>query len=42
LAIWARLSSLLLDEERVMNLQIFSPMTDDNQERGLLTCSSKY
>jgi hypothetical protein len=32
LAIWARLSSLLLNEERVMNLQIFSPMTDDNQE----------
>jgi hypothetical protein len=33
---------LLLNEKCVINLQIFSPMTDGNQENGLLTCSSKF
>jgi hypothetical protein len=40
LAIWARVSTLLVDEELVMNLQIFSPLIDDNQESGLSTCYS--
>jgi hypothetical protein len=42
LAIQARLSSLFLDEELVVNFQIFSPMTDDNQESELSTLSSKF